>query len=111
MIALKMAAGNFLPRCIALFNRISIESLLKDKSGVNKNIVKKQPYQLLNTNREFFPSFDASNFHQFVNESSLSKAKYGRHFVFCVSVRRHDKEASNVSGIISTHLAASFSST
>ena len=35
---------------------------VKDKSEVNKIIVKKQPYQLLNTNREFFPSFDASNF-------------------------------------------------
>ena len=43
---------------------------VKDKSGVDKIIVKKQPYQLLNTNREFFPSFDASNFHKFVNESS-----------------------------------------
>ena len=36
----------------------------------DKIIVKKQPYQLLNTNREFFPSFDASNFHKLVNESS-----------------------------------------
>ena len=44
--------------------------VLKDKSGVDKIIVKKQPYQLLNTNREFFPSFDASNFHKLVNESS-----------------------------------------
>ena len=43
---------------------------LKDKSGVDKISVKKQPYQLLNTNREFSPSFDASNFHKFVNESS-----------------------------------------
>ena len=42
----------------------------KDKSGVDKIIVKKQPYQLLNTNREFFPCFDASNFHKFVYESS-----------------------------------------
>ena len=32
-------------------------SHLKDKSGLDKIIVKKQPYQLLNTNREFFPSF------------------------------------------------------
>ena len=30
---------------------------LKDKSGVDKIIVKKQSYQLLNTSREFFPSF------------------------------------------------------
>ena len=43
---------------------------LKDKSGVDKIIVKKQRYHLLNTNHEFFPSFDASNFHKLVNESS-----------------------------------------
>ena len=43
---------------------------LKDKSGLDKIIVKKQPYQLLNTNREFFPSFDASNFLKLVNEST-----------------------------------------
>ena len=43
---------------------------LKDKSGVHKIIVKEQAYQLLNTNREFFPSFDASNVHKLVNESS-----------------------------------------
>ena len=35
-----------------------------------KNRVKKQPYQLLNTNRQFFPSFDASNVHKLVYESS-----------------------------------------
>ena len=46
------------------------ERLLKDKSGVDKIIVKKQPYQLVNTNREFFPSFDASNFHKLDDESS-----------------------------------------
>ena len=46
-----------------------VESILKDKSGVDKIIVKKQPYQLLNTNREFLPSFGASNFHKLVNES------------------------------------------
>ena len=45
------------------------EAYLKGKSGVDKIIVKKQPYQLLNTNRELFPSFDASNFHKLVNES------------------------------------------
>ena len=39
----------------------------KDKSGVDKIIVKKQPYQLLNTSREFFPSFHASNIHKFDN--------------------------------------------
>ena len=42
---------------------------LKDKSGVDRIIVEKQPL-LLNTNREFFPSFDASNFLKLVNESS-----------------------------------------
>ena len=34
--------------------------LLLRKSGVDEIIAKKQPYQLLNNNREFFPSFDAS---------------------------------------------------
>ena len=38
---------------------------LKDKSGVDKIIVKKQPYQLLNTSHEFFPSFQVLNFHKF----------------------------------------------
>ena len=47
-----------------------IKATLKYKSGVDKIIVKKQPYQLLNTNREFFPRFDASNFHKLVDESS-----------------------------------------
>ena len=46
-------------------------AVIKDKSRVGKIIVKKQPYQLLNTDRgEFFPGFDASNFHELVNESS-----------------------------------------
>ena len=45
-------------------------SVLKDKSGVEKIIVKKQPYKLLGTNREFFSNFDATNFHKLVNESS-----------------------------------------
>ena len=44
--------------------------MLRDKSGVDKIIVKKQPYKLLNTNRDLFPSFDASKFHKLVNESS-----------------------------------------
>ena len=43
---------------------------LKDKSRVDKIIVTKQLYQLLNTNHEFFPSFDASNNHKLVNKSS-----------------------------------------
>ena len=39
---------------------------LKDKFGVdNRIIVNKQPYQLLNTSREFFPSFRALNIHKF----------------------------------------------
>ena len=43
---------------------------VSDKSGLDEIIVKRQPYQLLSTSREFFPSFDASNFHKLVNESS-----------------------------------------
>ena len=46
------------------------ETCLKDKSGIDEIIAEKQPYQLLNTNREFFPTFDASSFHKLVNESS-----------------------------------------
>ena len=38
---------------------------LKGKSGFDKIIVKRQPYQLLNTSREFFPIFRGSNFHKF----------------------------------------------
>ena len=49
---------------------IMIFIMLKDKSEVDKIIAKRQPYQLLNTSREFFPSFDPSNFHKLVNESS-----------------------------------------
>ena len=43
---------------------------LKDKSEVNRIIVKKQPCQLLNTSREFFPSFRGSNFYKFDDYSS-----------------------------------------
>ena len=50
--------------------KIFLAVFLKDKSGVDEIIIKRQPYQLLNTNREFFPSFDASNFHKLVDESS-----------------------------------------
>ena len=39
-------------------------SLKKERSGVDKIIVKKQPYQLLNTSHEFFLSFQALNFHK-----------------------------------------------
>ena len=49
---------------------ITIMLMLKDKSGVDKIIIKKQPCQLLNTNRVFFPSFDASNLNKLLNESS-----------------------------------------
>ena len=56
---------------------------LKDKSGADKIIVKKHPYQLLNTSREFFASFDAPIFHKLGNES---KARYRRHFVLCTSM-------------------------
>ena len=45
-------------------------TLLKDKSGVDKIIFKKQLYQLLNTSRECFPSFDATIFHKLDDESS-----------------------------------------
>ena len=57
--------ANLLP-----LNEKSTDHSLKDQSGVEKIVVKKQPYQLLNTNREFFQSFDAANFHNSVNESS-----------------------------------------
>ena len=50
-----------------------VKGVLKDKSGADKIIVKKQLYQLLNTSREFLPSFDASSFHKLVNESSSVK--------------------------------------
>ena len=43
---------------------------LKDTPGDDEIIVKNQPYQLLNTNCEFFPSFGASIFHKLVDESS-----------------------------------------
>ena len=39
-------------------------------SGIDKVIVKKQPKQLLNTSHKFLPSFDPSNFHKLVTESS-----------------------------------------
>ena len=37
---------------------------------LDKIVVKKQPHQLLKTNREFFPTFDASNFHKLVDQFS-----------------------------------------
>ena len=42
-----------------------LDQRLKGKSVVDKIIFKKQIYQLLNTSREIFPSFHASNFHKF----------------------------------------------
>ena len=56
--------------CLKMVSKWCVDVCLKDKSGVDKIIVKKQPYQLLKSNRESFPSFDASNFHKLVNESS-----------------------------------------
>ena len=63
------------PFCLVKSNRRkmsanSTSTNLKDKSGVDKIIIKKQPYRLLNTSRDFLPSCDASNFHKLVNESS-----------------------------------------
>ena len=52
-----MGSGPFLDGPVVL------HVFLKDKSGVDKIVAKKQPYQLLNTIREFFPSFDVSNFY------------------------------------------------
>ena len=51
---------------------VVINSFLEDKSGVDKIIVKKQPYQLLNTSLEFFPIYRGSNFHKFDDQSSVS---------------------------------------
>ena len=44
---------------------ICVLTILKDKSGVDNIIVKKQLYQLLKTSCEFFPGFHASDFHKF----------------------------------------------
>ena len=46
-------------------SNVSALMILKDNSGVDKIIVKKQPYQLLNTSCEFLPSFHALNIHKF----------------------------------------------
>ena len=47
---------------------------LKDNSGVDKIIVKKQPFQLLNTNREFFPSLMPPTFiNWFMNVRKLGQ--------------------------------------
>ena len=65
----KRVFGHAMLLFIAVTNLFLSYQGLKDKSGVDKIIVKKQPYQLLNTNLELFPSFDASNFHKLVIES------------------------------------------
>ena len=80
---------------------------LKDNSGVDEIIGKQQPYQLLNTNREFFPSsYDPTFINWLKNLRKLGQISSP--FCIFLSVRRRDKEASNVSGMMSTHLAASF---
>ena len=84
---------------------------LRDKSVVDKIIVKKQACQLLNTNREFFPSLDALNFHKVVDESSQVRPNIVAILYFVNSAQKRDKEASNMSDIISTHLETSFEST
>ena len=60
---------NFLSFLINIGFVSKLGNTLKEKSEVDKITVKKQPYQLPSTNREFFPSFDASNFHKVVKES------------------------------------------
>ena len=57
---------------LLLMYRMPVKSMrcLKDKSRVDEIIVKKQPYQLLNTSCEFILSFDASNLHKLANEFS-----------------------------------------
>ena len=54
-------------QCVVSFQYFASDTMqdLKDKSGVDKIIIEKQPYQLLNTSREFSPTFQASNFHKF----------------------------------------------
>ena len=64
----------------------------------HKIIVKKQPDQLLNTNREFFLSCDISNCHEYVKEF-LSVRPLVVAILHFVPVR--DKEASSVSISIS----------
>ena len=44
---------------------------------IDKIIVKKQPYQLLNASREFFPSFHASNIHKFCILFECAKQREG----------------------------------
>ena len=48
-----------------LVKSCQIKTVLKDKPGADKIIAKKQPCLMLNTSREFFPSFQALNFHKF----------------------------------------------
>ena len=43
-------------------NKLNTNFSLKNESGVDKIIVNKQPYQLLNTSRDFFPGLVPLNF-------------------------------------------------
>ena len=82
---------------------------LKDKSRVDKIIVKKLPYQLPTSFHALMPP---TVINWLMNLRDLGQIS--RHFVICTSVRRLDKEASNVNGIwynMSTHVVASFRST
>ena len=102
----------FNEHCFEVFRKeqvVNIEIVvkpLKDKSGVDKIIVKKKPNQKLNTNLEFFPSFDASNFHKLVNESLKVRPNIVAILYF---VRVREGVIRRLA--ISTHLAASFRST
>ena len=60
-----MSTIYYKPKVDFIYNTLQ----LKDKSEVDKIIVKKQCCRLLNTSHDFFPSFDASISHELVNES------------------------------------------
>ena len=74
-------------------------SLLKDKSGVYKIIVKNN---LANCETPVMSSFQVLMPPTFIN-STIILRKLGQissqFCIFCTSVRRRDKEASNVGGI------------
>ena len=74
------------------------EFFLKDISGVDEIIVKKQPYRLLNTDREFSTSFDASNFHELVNETFKSGRQISQLFCIlyeCAKARSDQREVTS----------------
>ena len=80
----------YLPQYIGTLHcgRSFLQFFLKDKSGVDEIIVKKQPYQLLNTNHEFFPSFDASFINWLMNLRKLGQISSPFCILFeCVKVR------------------------